>query len=68
MNKDVLLYPDPDGSGSKSDLVPQDAYKKQGFMKIPTGCSPSGEGGYLNLHWVNFKRMLENISAKAAKA
>lgn len=46
----------------------KDAYKKQGFMKIPTGCSPSGEGGYLNLHWVNFKRMLENISAKAAKA
>ena len=46
----------------------KDAYKKQGFMKIPTGCSPSGEKGYLNLHLVSFKQMLQNISSKTAKA
>ncbi|CAK9069414.1 unnamed protein product [Durusdinium trenchii] len=45
----------------------KDAYQKQGFTKIPTGCSPSGEGGYLYLHWVSFKHMLANVS-KAAKA
>lgn len=40
----------------------KDAYKKQGVNKVPTGCSPSGEQGYLALHWSSLKGILNRKS------
>ncbi|CAJ1393123.1 unnamed protein product [Effrenium voratum] len=40
------------------------AFAKSGIPSAPSGCQPDGEKGYLNLHWVMFKRMLENTFTK----
>lgn len=45
------------------ELVKKAYEEERGSPKVPTGCDPSGEDGYLNIHAVMFKRMLKNVFA-----
>lgn len=37
------------------------AYEAQGFEKNPSGCDPTGEAGYGQLHVTIFQRMVKNV-------